>query len=345
MKKLLLILLGASLAGTASAQTISQTESSVSVPVEESIYSLTQIAKPYQPPSAAPQADNVRLSYYSPTGTQFAWQGPVQDPNNTAIIYLAYGQRFTLPAEAGTVDSVRIQFGQIVQTAAGGQVNILVVRDSLFDFTPDPDFHLPQISEAGLIGSAAVPAAAVAGLQNFTLTINFNGMPVPKEFFVYVAPSFAGTSNSSAFTLISEIQTDVVRSTENSRSVVHFLNAATQSESVSVMDNFFSIDGNQVGVNFAIEAFVQTETGSVDRPSTTPAAMYPNPVSASNMLKIEHNEMISSVRIVNMLGNEVLGWDGMRNVVELSAAGLAKGVYHVIVNTENGMTTEKLIVE
>jgi hypothetical protein len=110
------------------------------------------------------------------------------------------------------------------------------------------------------------------------------------------------------------------------------------------MDNFFSVDGEQVAVNFHMEAYVDAQTGSVARPATSAAAMYPNPVSTNGELNIQHNEQINSIRIVNMLGSEMQSWTGKSSNVKLSTSDLAKGVYNVIVNTENGVTTEKLIV-
>lgn len=72
--------------------------------------------------------------------------------------------------------------------------------------------------------------------------------------------------------------------------------------------------------------------------------MFPNPVGTGSTLNIEHNEQINSVRIVNMLGNEMQSWTGKSASVKLSTSELSTGVYNVIVNTENGVTTEKLIV-
>jgi len=129
---------------------------------------------------------------------------------------------------------------------------------------------------------------------------------------------------------------------ENSRSVLHTISGAQQS--VMIMDNAFNVPTEPAAVNFVMEAYVSVETGSVARPATASAAMFPNPVAVNGMLNIQHNEQINSVRIVNMLGNEMQAWTGKSTNVQLSTSALSAGVYNVIVNTENGVTTEKLIV-
>ena len=343
MKKLLPIILGLALAGTASAQTVSLNQTPAATIAVDASWGLSPTVKPFPSSASAPLAETLKLSYYDAQGQVQPWQAPVALNQETFVA--AYAQRFTLPTTEGFLDSVKILIGGAAEVpeGSGGMINILIVAANLIDFPdPSPDFYLPNLSQAGLIGSAQLPAAAFAGAQNVWLTLNTQHMAVPQHFFVYVAPSFGATTNTSVVVLPSEVKFNTPSTMENSRSVIHTITGAQQS--VSIMDNVFNIPTEPAAVNFYMEAFVDVETGSVARPSTSAAAMFPNPVATSSTLNIQHNEHINSVRIVNMLGSEVQSWSGKSASVKLSTSELSTGVYNVIVNTENGVTTEKLIV-
>jgi len=194
MKKLLPIILGLALAGSASAQTVTPSEIPTATIAIDPSWNVSEMVKPF-PSASAPAAENIKLSYYNPDGQLQNWQGPVA--LNAQTFIAAYAQRFTLPASSGLLDSTRIMFTS-VQDLGEGQINILIVKANLIDFPePSPDFYLPDLSQTGLLGQASVPAAVMAGNQNFWLTITTAGLEVPQQFFVYVAPSFGTTTNTS----------------------------------------------------------------------------------------------------------------------------------------------------
>lgn len=343
MKKLLPIVLGLALAGTASAQTVTSFEGPATSVQVDPTFKLREAVNPPSSESAAPLADNVKLSYYQDGGTSFNWQAPWQPDPNQQFLVLGYAQRFTLPTASGYLDSVRIQINQAgeIPAGSGGTINFFVVRDSIFQSQSGPDGHLPLLGD--VLVQASVPAAALAGAQNFQVTLNTQHAAVPQNFFVYMRGSFDNTGvPTSAFLIPGEIKNGVEVTTENSRSVFHFI--TTQGESVGIMDNFFKINGAPVAVNFLMDAFVDVEAGSVARPEITAAAMFPNPVAVKGSLNIEHSSEISSIRIVNMLGNEMQSWTGKSTSVKLSTSDLSAGVYNVIVTTASGVTSEKLIV-
>ncbi|HET6512822.1 MAG TPA: T9SS type A sorting domain-containing protein [Candidatus Kapabacteria bacterium] len=340
MKKLLLILAGFGMTTAASAQTVD-------------IYSAGQHATAWKPsglpivaPTAAPSeatapaAQLTTLRNYDPDVTAVALPATPGVHSGFNVAFVGFSQQFILPASTGFLDTLKVRF----QAVGGDKLQILVFQDTLVEsqgFT----FHSMNYTPWGFIGGIELNLAGLTSLQDFTVNFPMGHLALPERFHVLIgANQVTGNNYSSQFSILAEPHTDrtapSLATTTNA-----LLTADFTAFSPAPLDGFFALAGENIGVDLWIDAVVDLEAALVDRVATTPAAMYPNPVSASNMLKIEHNEMISSVRVVNMLGNEVLGWDGMRKVVELSAAGLAKGVYHVIVNTENGMTTEKLIVE
>ncbi|PZR03540.1 MAG: esterase, partial [Flavobacterium psychrophilum] len=69
----------------------------------------------------------------------------------------------------------------------------------------------------------------------------------------------------------------------------------------------------------------------------------PNP--ANNLLNIENTTEISSVSIVNALGQTVITKTVNSNAVQIDVSSLSKGVYFVTVNSGNAGKTVKIIKE
>ena len=70
----------------------------------------------------------------------------------------------------------------------------------------------------------------------------------------------------------------------------------------------------------------------------------PNP--ASKNVTIVASETLQSVNIVNMIGQTVLTLNSINTNKQLiDISNLSSGVYSVIVNTENGISTKRLIVK
>jgi hypothetical protein len=344
MKQLLLLLLLLSLAGTASAQTVTVSPISREAIAVDPSWTLSQDMKPFPIAAANPQGEDLKLSYFNADGTIIPWQAAWQpDPNTPAFIVAGYSQRFTLPTQSGFLDSIHIVFSQVIEDVAGGQINVFIVKDEVVEPTgAGIDKHLPELTQTGILASAALPAAAFAGVQNITLTLKTNHLEVPQHFHVFLSPSVINNTYSARFVIPGDVKENTPTTTENSRSTFLYFN--NTNPFIDLMDNFFQVSGNDVAVNFAMEAFVNVETGSVASNLTTPAAIYPNPVAINGMLTIEHPEQIASVRVVNMLGAEMQSWSGKSSSVQISTASLPAGVYNVIVNTENGVTTEKLVI-
>jgi hypothetical protein len=337
MQKLLSLLLVLALAGTASAQRVAisnDSEGGIQIPST----TLQQCIPVMQPAhAAAPLADDIKLSYYDESAIASGWQAPFAASQSLAV--LQYAQRFTLPTETGTLDSIKVRFSQ----AAGDTVYLYLMEDSVFTLQSG-DAHLPTT----VFGGIAIPVQILPQIvdENGWVTITFDHVPVAKNFHVLAAPRIIvdGTSvtPTSSLTVIAENKSGVTPTTESSRST--FVALAPGGIFNIPMDNYFSVDGTPVAVNFHMQAFVNVETGSVARPSIAAAAMFPNPVASNGTLNIQHNEQIEEIQIVNMLGNAVQSWTGKSSNVKLSTSELPAGVYNVIVTTAKGITSEKLIV-
>jgi hypothetical protein len=73
--------------------------------------------------------------------------------------------------------------------------------------------------------------------------------------------------------------------------------------------------------------------------------MYPNPVSDVICIKTISSDMISSVRIIDALGREVLHSKANSSNVQIDLSTLSQGMYEVYVLTESGIGTKLLIKE
>lgn len=345
MKQLLLLLLGLSLAGTASAQTVTPSgdvERGISVSEPFSMPSVpTASGSEALPLSASPMAENIKLAYFNPLSQPMLWDAPYQV--NQSLVVLQYSQRFTLPSNSGFVDSIRVRFAR----ANGDTIYVFLVKDSLYELAAG-DFHLMDLVSSGnLYGGIAIPVVLLPQIAvDGWVTIQFPHIAVPKEFHIMVSPRIlvegSSISATSDLRLVAENSTGTTPATETSRS--NFVALTPQGQQLFSMDNYFSQNGEPVAVNFHMEAYVDVAQGTVAPEASAPARMYPNPIALNGTLTIEHPEQIASVRIVNILGNEMQSWNGMSSNVKLSIPDLPAGVYNVIVNTESGVTTEKLIV-
>jgi hypothetical protein len=71
--------------------------------------------------------------------------------------------------------------------------------------------------------------------------------------------------------------------------------------------------------------------------------MYPNP--AKNLVNISTNYELSTVTIINQLGQVVYNQQVTGSAVQVNTSQLQKGIYFVKVNSVAGESTQKLIIQ
>lgn len=333
MRSLLLFVLSLTLASSAFAQMPASTGSHVGAEArtKREFIKLT----PNRQPASQPNAENFKLSYFDASLPTFQWVAPAAYGE---YVLIDLGQRFTLPAESGFVDSVRIYF----DTAWGARLAVILYPDSLYE-TGAGAFHLMNdFVEVETYGGAVIESEAIQ--PKSWVTFDMGHAPVPKEFFVRITPEDDGIEYISWYSLQTEQEPVRARTTENSRAAFYgsFGNVLMS----AILDStFYSLETDEILIgDFWMEAFVSVENASVSDVAAASIAMYPNPVSTSKSVRIENAHEMSSVVVTNMLGVEVARWDGMDAKLDLSTQGLSNGVYHVIVRTGESIRSEKLIV-
>lgn len=71
--------------------------------------------------------------------------------------------------------------------------------------------------------------------------------------------------------------------------------------------------------------------------------VYPNP--ANDVVTVVANEAIQSISIVNMIGQTIMNVNANSTKQQIDISELSSGVYNLIVNTENGYSSKRLIVK
>ena len=157
---------------------------------------------------------------------------------------------------------------------------------------------------------------------NWNIRANLTGSPITKWL----------STDASSGTLVADEYIDVTATLD-----------ATQVES-DVYTGKIVIRSNDVVNDEATKTIVMNvvvgigENGKEER-----IVVYPNP--ASNYLHIGSNGEITNVRLINTIGQIVSDHNVGLSDFTLSTENLPKGVYFVNIKTENGTTTQKVIIE
>ncbi len=250
----------------------------------------------------------------------------------------ALGERMTLPAASGFVDSLTLT----LSAAAGDSVVVALFPDTLYANA----FHLINIIDPNALPYAAgwVPAAAVSGAT--TVTLHFPHVPVPKEFFVVVSANVHTTLHTitSTFNEVGDRKPLRARSKANSRSA--FLAFVGASPTTSLFDSTF-LDGSSQPIisDFYVTTYVSTGKGSVAIGSGVENGMsvFPNPASSTLSVSVPEGTEAGRVELRDMLGK--LALQSSTSAHEpLNVSQLAPGRYEAILRTPLGTRSAPVVI-
>lgn len=83
--------------------------------------------------------------------------------------------------------------------------------------------------------------------------------------------------------------------------------------------------------------FDESQTG-LEATTVTPVLLYPNP--CEDELQIKGKEMISSIEIINVLGQQLLTFTCNQNEATVPTTNLTSGIYVVKIKTQNGLVQQ-----
>ena len=152
-----------------------------------------------------------------------------------------------------------------------------------------------------------------------------------EKYSVLVSTTGTTAANFTAIhtqTLSSEVYSEVVLplSSYNNQSIhIAFRHWDSSDNFQMKIDNVSIATASSVGINSA---------------STNNYKVYPNP--AKNSIRVESNQIINKIRIVNMLGQEVYSEILANNNTQINVSNLQSGIYFVSIETIDGTKTQKI---
>ncbi|MBI5648395.1 MAG: putative Ig domain-containing protein [Ignavibacteriae bacterium] len=211
---------------------------------------LTRMAAPLgtQPPAPA-AGTTVAMKYHDITLPRFNWQMP---RDYGSFMNLMLFQRFTLPNNAGFLDSMQV----FISALTPGSVSFRVYPAVPANFGSST-FYVPQFSPA--IDSLFIPSTAIA--QNAWNTIVFNGKTVPKEFFISVEFTLTGGTNNTV-TVAGDFHELPARTLEKTRVIM--LNTSGGDLQLATLDSTLVESGTQKPIfsYLYMTAFADTATSN-----------------------------------------------------------------------------------
>ncbi|MBR1680991.1 T9SS type A sorting domain-containing protein [bacterium] len=110
---------------------------------------------------------------------------------------------------------------------------------------------------------------------------------------------------------------------------------------------FFGLDGQSItSMDQIYPAFVSFTTGAgvgLNDAENTSVSVYPNP--ASELVKVNTNNNIDNVELINTLGQVVYTSEVNNNATQINVAGMQKGTYFVKINANGKSFTSKVILK
>ena len=170
--------------------------------------------------------------------------------------------------------------------------------------------------------SVVVPASGNISLETITGTITDTGLAV-----------YSGTC--AGLTLVSCDDDSALNVGSNS-----YISLTGRTPGEVLYVNAWDYSNNDVGT-FSVTAYDASLSASTFDKSSFVA--YPNPVK--DVLHLSYSSVINNVRVVNLLGQEVLNTKSNANDVQVNMSGLTAGAYIVNITVEDTIHTIKVIKE
>jgi hypothetical protein len=88
---------------------------------------------------------------------------------------------------------------------------------------------------------------------------------------------------------------------------------------------------------------MQLTSVGIGEEEATYVMVYPNP--ATSVMNIQANENIKNIRVMNLAGQTVVSTAVDAERYQINASDFDAGIYFVQIETDNGITTQKITVQ
>ncbi len=283
-------------------------------------------------------------SYFEPASPTFLVVGNGQYGSSD---FFELGERITLDADSGFVDSVRV----LLDSISTDSVHVSLFPDTLYQ-TGSGFYHLINLFSATAVPYArsAIQSSQVHGPT--WVMVHFPHTRVPKNFFVMLTP----TDNGAALTNFFYWQTDREPSRtqvtqEFSRSAAIVVNVSAQQSASVLLDGVLTPNGESTPLffNFYCTVFASSEPNAVRTNLRGDQALniYPNPANSTCFLKITGAGSAATVTVRDLLGRNQFAVSGMELAsgrISIPTARFAAGVYEIELLDGNSRIVKPLVV-
>jgi hypothetical protein len=275
-----------------------------------------------------------RLSYADTTAsvidwqTNMTWVGP-------EIVY-GYGERFDLPVNPGTIDSVDF----VMDAIASDSIVLELLKDTLVDYagvyeyvpslTSDPYAKITIYNEEIIPGSRTHVSLARAVVPDSFFVVLINDSNVVNEYRGYQSPPENILLTHSIFLVVDteygsgDFAGGLDRSFQNGDTFLY--------AEMDIGVTYEGIDGVQEHLS----------------PSSVAVEVWPNPATIGNPIRLSGADSVLSAEVVDEAGRIVRNYhvDTNNSLTEIPTQGLSSGVYNVVLfHSDGSASSVKFVVE
>ena len=191
------------------------------------------------------------------------------------------------------------------------------------------------------------PAFDADGVSAIDITFDNRGRYAPlQNIEVYISTDFAGDSASfedASWTQVEGFEWDTNYDDYDWVTGSTASTSVTGSTTTYIAFKYVSVDGGDgSGGNWVINNVVVDEATAVNGITNT-TSIYPNPIQ--NILNIKSQERISSVEMLNVIGQRIMRQEANNTFVSLNTETLDAGVYFVKAVDVNGDVSVTKIIK
>jgi len=216
-----------------------------------------------------PLSSDLSYNYFDPSAPVHDWTFPIVA---SPLFAYAAAERFTLAADSGFVDSVKIA----MDGWQGDTITVLLDPDTLFTTQGGAQFHFVNIFSSSVQRFAGV-TIPVSGAGQGILNVNFPHVQVTKDFHVVILSHVSYNSSthnwnySSQFALRADSEAVRTPAAENARASYLGINLSTNGSTTGILDGAFTPSGETTPLytNFDIQAFVSEPASTLSLSSTS----------------------------------------------------------------------------
>ncbi len=286
---------------------------------------------------ASSAISQTRLTYADTTGTIFdfetntPWSGP-------ELVY-GYGERFDLPDNSGTIDSVDF----VIDALGSDSITLELMEDTILDYASLIYEHVPNLTSSPFAKVTIYKQSIVPGSRTH---VSLSRTVVPDSFFVVLYNDSNTVTEYRSYQVAPEniqLSHSVFLVVDTEYGSGDFAAYLDKSFETGIGDTLLYAEMD-IGVTYEGTDGVQVHLS----PSSSSVAVWPNPAPVGNPIRLSGADSVISAEVVDEAGRIIHTYrvNESNSLTEIPTQGLSSGVYNVILFHSDGTTSSvKFVVE